>query len=613
MKLRDNIGASIKRTSEKQGVSPAFRDIKINMFREGFSERPRQIGYIFLSMLAIVAIAGMIPVFQLYSSSIDETATLQDDLKKIEQDIVDANQPSEALKSIDEIDVQAQALESAIPVKDKIVPMVGLLKDELPGAPHISSFGMGATEISIEGFAENPDTLIQYARAIEAQEQFYQAHILTLGPVSESGKVDVIGEMEGAVLEVTENQENQSTETDSEIIDSTIDRGIVSGGDDGDEADQSTEASGTETVTVGTDPEVISLTVTPLPPFDQEPLRVLLEAEVESVDPIIKWEWDFGDGGTQESPDLPRLFHDYEHEGEYTVSLTVTDEKGRVGTSIVAGMFEKPNADFTAKVAKCDDPLTIKFTDLSTTFGMLFSWEWDFDSDGIVDSTEENPLYTFSSPGVYSVTLKVAGTLNEPDTTTKQVTAGIPPDADFLPTPISGGSSLTVAFTDLSTPDGEDQIVLWQWDFGDNSTSTDQHPTHTYAGLGPYTVSLQIMENDGNCNTITKTVKSISGSSATFSAESSSSLNVQFHDLSSSNDGASWLWDFGDDTTSQEQNPSHEYDEAGIYTVSLSVIEDTSDRLDPNTVIEMVISATAEIEIADSTSTPFSMRIVRAS
>ncbi|MBT4510745.1 MAG: PKD domain-containing protein [Chloroflexi bacterium] len=613
MKLPDNIGGALKRTTENQGTSSAFMDIKINMFREGFSERPRQVGYIFLSVLAIVAIAGLIPVFQLYSSSSDETADMRGELEKIEQDIIEANEPSEELKNIDEINVQAQSLENAIPIKDKIVPMIELLKVELPDAPHITSYAMSTTEIGLEGMAENPDTIINYARAIEAQEQFYQAHILKLGPVSPSGKVDIVSEIASATLEVTEAQESQPTDINSGTINVIIDKNIVSGGGGDEEVDESTDASRTGSITVGTGPEVTSLTVTALTPLDQEPVRVLLEAEVSSVDPVVEWYWDFGDGATVTSTDLPRVFHDYVNEGRYTVSLTVTDENGRVGASVVAGMFEKPNADFTAEVVRCNDPLTIKFTDLSTTFGMLLSWEWDFNSDGIVDSTEKNPKYTYPSPGEYSVSLTVAGTLNQPDTIIKQVTASTPPDADFVPTPVSEGTTLAVAFTDLSISASGDHIVLWQWDFGDNSTSSEQHPTHSYSGLGPYTVSLMVMENDGNCDTITKTVKGSSGSSAAFSAESTSSLTIQFYDLSDSSDEASWLWDFGDGTTAQEQNPSHEYDEAGIYTVSLSVVEDVSDRFDPNTVIEAVTSATAEIEVSDSTSTPFSLRITRAS
>ena len=54
-------------------------------------------------------------------------------------------------------------------------------------------------------------------------------------------------------------------------------------------------------------------------------------------------------------------------------------------------------------------PLTVQFSDLSNSIEPLFSWEWDFENDGIVDSHEQNPEWTFDEPGKYSVYLKVSG------------------------------------------------------------------------------------------------------------------------------------------------------------------------------------------------------------
>lgn len=63
---------------------------------------------------------------------------------------------------------------------------------------------------------------------------------------------------------------------------------------------------------------------------------------------------------------------------------------------------------------------------------------------------------------------------------------------------------------------------------------------------------------------------------ADFSAEPTSGeleLAVQFTDLST-NDPTSWLWDFGDESTSEEQSPEHTYTEAGTYTVKLTATND---------------------------------------
>jgi photosystem II stability/assembly factor-like uncharacterized protein len=72
----------------------------------------------------------------------------------------------------------------------------------------------------------------------------------------------------------------------------------------------------------------------------------------------------------------------------------------------------------------------------------------------------------------------------------------IPPTAGFDFTPMG----LTIAFTDTSTdPDG--QVVSWLWDFGDDVTSTEQHPTHTYGMANTYIVSLIVTDDDGDADT----------------------------------------------------------------------------------------------------------------
>jgi PKD repeat protein len=70
------------------------------------------------------------------------------------------------------------------------------------------------------------------------------------------------------------------------------------------------------------------------------------------------------------------------------------------------------------------------------------------------------------------------------------------PAADFTADPISGPIPLGVNFTDQSTGD----IISWQWDFGDGSTSTEQDPSHTYTVSGMYTVSLTVTGPGGSDN-----------------------------------------------------------------------------------------------------------------
>lgn len=66
---------------------------------------------------------------------------------------------------------------------------------------------------------------------------------------------------------------------------------------------------------------------------------------------------------------------------------------------------ELPEAGFSSNITSWVSPLTVQFTDLST--GAL-SWEWDFNGDGITDSTTKNPVCTYTSYGNYTVSLNAS-------------------------------------------------------------------------------------------------------------------------------------------------------------------------------------------------------------
>jgi PKD repeat protein len=69
----------------------------------------------------------------------------------------------------------------------------------------------------------------------------------------------------------------------------------------------------------------------------------------------------------------------------------------------------QPTADFSASPTSGPAPLTVQFTDRST--GSPTSWAWDFQGDGIVDSTAQNPTFTYAGAGTYTVALTATNTL----------------------------------------------------------------------------------------------------------------------------------------------------------------------------------------------------------
>jgi PGF-pre-PGF domain-containing protein len=166
------------------------------------------------------------------------------------------------------------------------------------------------------------------------------------------------------------------------------------------------------------------------------------------------------------------------------------------------------------------------------------------------------------------------------------------PVADFTANPLIGASPLPVQFTDHSQ--NEESRV---WDFGDGTNSTDLNPAHTYSTVGNYTAKLTVNNKNGtNSNVTTITVL---GSLPVypvpnFNANPTSGiapLTVYFTD--SSQNAAAWSWNFGDGTTSSEQNPTHTYSAEGTYTVNLIV---------NNTIGTSPQTATATITVQSSSS-----------
>lgn len=163
--------------------------------------------------------------------------------------------------------------------------------------------------------------------------------------------------------------------------------------------------------------------------------------------------------------------------------------------------------------------------------------------------------------------------------------------AEFLAAVRTGSAPLTVEFRDLSeisSPTG-DTIAGWFWDFGDGKTSTSRNPSHVYSQPGIYTVSLTVTSGLGAQDTEVKTgvmrVGSTGALRALFAADArnvTTRTSVQFTDMSSGS-VTSRLWDFGDGTTSTEQNPAHRFRAAGTYTVSLTVHSSTGTDTMTNT------------------------------
>jgi gliding motility-associated-like protein len=140
----------------------------------------------------------------------------------------------------------------------------------------------------------------------------------------------------------------------------------------------------------------------------------------------------------------------------------------------------------------------------------------------------------------------------------------------------SGCVPVCVNFSDISTVGAPSTLTGWSWDFGDQSTSTQQNPNHCYTTSGVYTVTLTVTSNNGCAQTIVMNnyINVFAMPVAAFGEgpQPTTILNpvIQFTD--SSTNAAQWSWSFGDGLgASTLQNPSYEYPAATCYEAVLQV------------------------------------------
>lgn len=287
------------------------------------------------------------------------------------------------------------------------------------------------------------------------------------------------------------------------------------------------------------------------------------------------------------------------------------------------------NANFSASPGTGVAPLEVNFTDLSTSPTALTSWQWDFDNDGTIDSTEQNPTYTYENAGTYSVKLTVSGPSGT-DSETKSNLITVEPGGDpsweaiidngqagtsstgswyisggtgaYGADSLYGRSGATYTWTFTLPEAGNYEVFMWWTEF---SSRSDAAPVAVVHASGTTNLTVNQQTNGGQWNSLgvftfgatcvvtlsapgvypmsysADAVRVVSTTAAAVRADftatptqGESPLMVQFTDTSTAQTTiTSWQWDFDNNgtTDSTQQNPSHQFMNAGQYTVKLTV------------------------------------------
>lgn len=286
---------------------------------------------------------------------------------------------------------------------------------------------------------------------------------------------------------------------------------------------------------------------------------------------VATWLWDFGDGGTDNTSNP---LHKYTAEGTYPVKLTATSAEGCVVVANSSIKIQKPTIIINPSANIGCVPIDISFNPTIASADPVTKYNWDF-GDGKT-STQKIPVNTFTAQGNYNVTLTITTQGGCTQSATVIIRVGTPVNVDFSVDKTSGCQPTVFNFTNLSNPPGTEWIWIFQENDGVNGSSTAQNPGYVSHSNGKHDVTL-IVNNNGCMTQRTKLdVFEIFPPVAKFEVLDPNCSNVlqrTFRDLSDF--GASttkkWKWDFGDNTSSTDQNPIHPYASKGQYTVTLTV------------------------------------------
>lgn len=304
------------------------------------------------------------------------------------------------------------------------------------------------------------------------------------------------------------------------------------------------------------------------------------------------FEWDFGDGSPVSNEFEPS--HEYIDPGNYEVRLISSDSLScnLSDTAYVTIQVSIP-IDFTAAfetIYNCEESMV---TTNNLTGIDFIDYVWDFGDGTIIE--DENAVHIYDEPGDYTITLMAQdnGCENENEIS-EDVTILSSVNAEIDASQDEGCGELEVSF------DNESNGVTYEWDFGDGSAVNEQEtPSHTFAP-GTYEIEL-IAYNPETCNlsdTTYMTVDVLPNQTIVpdfdiFQTDCEV-LSVEANDQSTGI-GLEWQWNMGDGTILNGQNVTHDYDDLGLYDVTLTISEPVCDLTEQ---ITQSINIQAEVTAA---------------
>ena len=308
-------------------------------------------------------------------------------------------------------------------------------------------------------------------------------------------------------------------------------------------------------------------------------------------DGIIKeyW-WSFGDGIEYiESDSIAPdglfdgiTYHEYSDDGQYTVTLNVTDDNISTSISVPTSidilnrapvpLFNAPDNLYSRESLELDGSGSY---DLD---GQVVNHTWII--DGTIFSYRPLELINFTKLGVNEILLKVRDDDDREAWTSHQITiSNRLPMAQARYNRTSSYFNGTIEFNATLSFDFGGTIVSYQWDLGDGTIKSGIIVSHKYLNSGVYHVKLTVTDDLGGKDTdqLTMVVENLppvadAGSDISTLAGQPSIFSA-YRCFDSDGTVDEFIWDFGDGSSARGISVNHIYDSPGNYIVTLSVID----------------------------------------
>ncbi|MBT7902310.1 PKD domain-containing protein [Candidatus Woesearchaeota archaeon] len=379
----------------------------------------------------------------------------------------------------------------------------------------------------------------------------------------------------------------------------------------------------------------IALSVEPTTGLEPITTQISCETEVGAGNTPYTYNIKFG---TTEDPQeivtdeiQVNLEHTYDN-GSFNLSCTITDVDGDfVTTSTQVNITDSTPTDLSINFNP-ENPVEgeeVNFIGNANAYDLPLIWSWDFNEDGVEDSTEQNPEFTVTHNDSYNVSLTVFDNDGSKEVIYTQIEiSNNIPGANLISDVVEGIEPLTVEFTCEPTQDTTSPSLNYNLNFGDgnfeqiNSELDSEIFTHVYnttndlagSDFQEFNAFCNITDFDGDTSTSENISINVSDvdpiADFSFNPEIPAELVlVQFTDESITVDQiTSWNWNINNtnnNNTSLDfnstQNASYQFTE-GTYEITLTITEPDGDQDDITKTIEVTDDAPIVTLIADPNS-----------